>query len=105
MKHNIWINFIVVLALVLGSGGVMLDGQPAAQAAPTASEDYVWNIGGPAFAVAVAGGYAYLGEGFSLTVLDISVPSAPEVVGRLEFLPDIVQGVAVAGTYAYLADG
>jgi hypothetical protein len=105
MKHKIWVNLIVVLALVLGSGGVMLDGQPAAQAAPTASEDYVWHIGGPALSVAVTGEHAYLGEGFGLTILDISIPSAPEVVGRLEFLPDIVHGVAVAGNYAYVADG
>ena len=52
-------------------------------------------------------GYAYLGEGKSLTVLDVSDPSAPVVVGRTAPLPGTVSSVAVAGdpatgpAYAY----
>lgn len=130
MKHKIWINFIVGLALVLGSGGIVPRQPPVAHAASmrqahdatsrgnlapevgastdpanAVSDDHVWHIGGPMYAVAVAGQYAYVGEGFSLTILDISAPSAPVVVGRLEFLPDIVQALAVAGDYAYVVDG
>jgi hypothetical protein len=48
MKHKMWINFIVVLALALGLGGVVPDQQPAAQAASTAAKlrSAPWGISG-----------------------------------------------------------
>jgi hypothetical protein len=137
MKHKRWINFIVVLALSLGSGEVVLGDQQAAQGAPTEARahaasgsnsasvevigayhedvenrDYVWNIGG-VDAVAVVGDYAYVGEGPSLTILDVSSPSTPVVVGRSNLIPyDGPEGhygvdyVTVAGNYAYVgSDG
>ena len=58
---------------------------------------------GPAHAVAVSGTTAYLGSGAALLAVDVSIPSAPAVLGAVD-LPDIVQGVAVAGSYAYVAN-
>ncbi|MFQ5856049.1 MAG: hypothetical protein ACE5LU_10435 [Anaerolineae bacterium] len=62
----------------------------------------VGQIGGPIFAVAVQGNYAYVGVGPRLTVLDISDPSRPAVVGRSSVLSEIVKDVYVSGHYAYL---
>jgi hypothetical protein len=67
--------------------------------------EFVGHIGGVTRAVAVQGNYAYIGEGPRLTILDISDPASPTVVGKMDPLPDIVRGVAVAGDYAYVADG
>jgi hypothetical protein len=130
MKHRIWINFIVVLALALGSGEIMPGEDPAAHAAPTevrshappgervASEqarsafglegvgvDYIGHIGGQVSTVVVVGQYAYVGEGPSLTILDVSAPNAPAVVGRSDVFASNVMGVAVSGDYAYVSAG
>lgn len=64
--------------------------------------ELVGQVGGPVFAVAVQGNYAYLGVGPRLTVLDVSDPSRPAVVGQSKVLPEIVRDVFVAGPYAYV---
>jgi hypothetical protein len=76
----------------------------AMQAAGGPSFEFVSQIGGATYAVAVQGDYAYIGEGPRLTILDISSPSSPTVVGRTDLLPEVVRGVAVVGGYAYIAD-
>ena len=43
----------------------------------------VGSVGGSDFGVAVQGNYAYVGEGRSLLVLDISTPSSPSRVGKV----------------------
>jgi hypothetical protein len=109
-------NPFLVLALLLAvlSTGI----QPSqAQAPPTAQKtttmsiaqsshnvDFVAHLGGFSWAVAVQGDYAYVGEGPRLTVLNISNPGFPQVVGKTAPLPDIVAGVAVVGSYACIAD-
>jgi hypothetical protein len=64
----------------------------------------VGQIGGACYAVAVQGNYAYIGEGPNLTILNVSTPARPVVVGKIR-LPYIVQGIAVSGGMAYVADG
>jgi hypothetical protein len=59
---------------------------------------------GPAYAVAVSDGYAYLGSGAALIVVDVSVPSSPLVAGWV-VLPDVVQDVVFSSGHAYVADG
>jgi len=54
---------------------------------------------------AVQAGYAYIGKGTRLLVLDISKPQSPQLAGSSADMPDIVQAVAVDGHYAYAADG
>ena len=60
---------------------------------------------GHAYAVAVAGSYAYVADGFDggLRVVDVSDPGAPVEVGHLGDL-SIALGVAVAGDFAYVAE-
>jgi len=65
--------------------------------------EFVGQIGGLPYAVAVQGNYAYLGVGPRLVVLDISNPANPMVVGQTEVLPHVVRSVAVVGSYAYVA--
>lgn len=59
-------------------------------------------LGGSAFAVAVDGHIAYLGQGPRLVTLDVSRPSEVALLGMSEVLPGVVQGVQVAGGYAYV---
>ena len=60
-------------------------------------------IGGTIDAVAVQGSYAYIGEGASFVVLNVSNPDAPAVVTRLA-LPGNARDIALSGNYAYVAD-
>lgn len=56
---------------------------------------------GPCEAVDVQGNYAYIGNGPTFQVLDVSNPSSPTIVG--EYLIDkLVQDIAVRGTFAYV---
>ena len=67
--------------------------------------ELVGQIGGATYAaVAVQGDHAYIGEGPRLTILDMSNPATPAVVGKTDLIPGIVRGVAVVGNYAYVAD-
>jgi hypothetical protein len=60
--------------------------------------------GGSCYGVAVQGNYAYVGEGRSLLVLNVSSQSSPTKVAQVS-LPGIVMDVALFGNYAYVADG
>lgn len=65
--------------------------------------ELVTSLGGRAYGVAVQDNYAYVGEGSSLLVLNISTPSSPSLVGRLA-MPGKVMDIALFGQYAYVAD-
>lgn len=54
--------------------------------------------------VAVVGDYAYVADHSGLTVLDVSDPSSPRLVGSLETYRHWAMSVAADGHYAYLAD-
>ena len=60
-------------------------------------------IGGEVNAVAVGSNYAYIGEGSSFVVADISNSTSPSVISRLA-LPGIVRDIALSGQYAYVAN-
>ena len=87
---------------------------PAASSAMQADAEnveFVGHFGGPTLAVAVQGDYAYVGEGqgLRLTILDISNPADPSVVGKTVPIPDNwpdnwIKDIAVDGDYAYVAD-
>jgi hypothetical protein len=111
MKHKLSITFLVA-SLLTSPAAVAQSPQPAGPAAPLGTGftyqaagnlEYVGHIGGPTNAVAVQGAYAYIGEGPALTVLDVSTPGSPSVLGKTTPMPAIVEGVAVAGGYAYVA--
>ena len=64
----------------------------------------VGHWGGAAWAVEIEGTIAYVGQGQSLLLFDISQPSAPLEMGRV-ILPDGVTDIVVSGAYAYVAIG
>ncbi len=64
--------------------------------------EFVSHIGGQTIAVSVQGTYAYVGEGPQLTILDVSDPDGPSVLGKTALLPGIVQAIHVRSTYAYV---
>jgi hypothetical protein len=59
---------------------------------------------GPVAAVSVRDGYAYIGSGTAVVVVDVSDPTRPVRVGLAD-TPDYVQDVTIEGSYAYVADG
>jgi hypothetical protein len=63
------------------------------------------HIGGNALTVAIQGDYAYVGEGYSLTIVDVSNPVSPTRMGQTFPLARIPRAVDVVGDYAYVADG
>lgn len=78
-----------------------------ASAAGSANLEVVGHVGGRTDAADVLGDYAYVGEGPRLTILDVTDPAAPQVVGRTDLWSGLVSGVAVAAddgshTYAYV---
>ena len=62
------------------------------------------SIGGHSACVSISGGHAYVGEGSSLTVVDISAPATPAVVGRIH-LVGAAEDVVVSGSHAFVASG
>ena len=64
--------------------------------------ELVGTIAAPAGVVAISGDYAYLGDGPTLRVYEISDPAAPAAAGSVT-LPAIIYDIAVAGTVAYAA--
>lgn len=64
----------------------------------------IGSLGGFVDAVAVGGGYAYLGEGATLTVLDLTNPAVPLKRGSLR-LAGTIRAVAVQGSTVYAACG
>ena len=98
----------VILASWLASAGTAqtLERRPAdiegsRQPVPWDVE-LVGQVGGPIFAVDVQGQYAYVGIGPRLTVLDVSDPTRPAVVGQSNVLPYTVRDIHIAGHYAYV---
>jgi len=86
----------------------LLSSPPTSANAPTADAEnveFVGHIGGDTHAVAVQRDYAYIGEGGALTILDVSNPAAPSVMGKTVPFPEVVQDVYVSGDYAYVAAG
>jgi PKD repeat protein len=67
--------------------------------------EFVGQIGGESNAVAVQGKYAYVGEGPTMTIFDISDVENPTIVSKTAALPGIVQDIILVGNYAYVAAG
>jgi hypothetical protein len=84
--------------------GLLLLGAALPVCAQEQTVSFVGQIGGECRDVQVVGAYAYVGEGTSLRVLDVSNPARPVPRGRVR-LPGVVQSVFVSGGRAYVTDG
>ncbi len=63
-------------------------------------------LGGKITAVAVAGHFAYIGEGAGLSVIDVSDSEHPRFMSRLPLtLRSYINEITIEGTRAYLAAG
>jgi hypothetical protein len=79
--------------------------QPACSGGQSPADLILHNqIGGVSGAVAAQDGYAYLGVGPRLAILDVSDPAEPFLVGQSQPLHGPVDAFVVAGNYAYVAD-
>ncbi len=72
---------------------------------PTDSQnvEFIGQIGGNTYAVAVQDNYAYIGVGSRLVILNISVPSQLVVVGQTANTLSGVEYVTLVGNYAYVS--
>jgi len=96
-----WRRALLALAVVISS--------PHATTQIAEAEECLPQVGrwpyGPAGAVAVSGGFAYIGSGAVLKIADTSDPSATRVLGEVA-LPNGIADIAVAGPHAFVvADG
>lgn len=64
--------------------------------------ELVGQIGGVSHAVVVRDNFACVGEGSKLTILDISDPGEPLLIGKTAPLPGIVESITLAGNFAYV---
>jgi len=80
-----------------------LFGEATDNALSAQNVEYVGHIGGSTEAIFVQGNYAYIGVGPRLTILDITNPTSPTVVGKTAPMPGIVPDIYVDDNYAYLA--
>jgi hypothetical protein len=109
MRTSTWLQrFLVVMTLpALVSAVPLLPGLPIMFAAHRAPQgmalERVGQIGGITGAMAVSGGYAYVGAGCRVIVFDVSSPSNPIPVGQTGVLGDLVRGIDLAPGYAYVA--
>jgi hypothetical protein len=96
---------LIVTIGLLVPGATRADGvDDAARVAASAENvEVLGYIGGWIQTVDVQEGYAYVGEGHSLTVLDVSSPTSPTIVGKTLPMPGMVGDVIIAGGYAYAA--
>ncbi len=88
---------LVAISIVFASLFVL-----SVQAQDPVNLEVVGYLGRTVQAVYVLDGYAYVGEGPYLTILDISNPVSP--IGQTSRLPDAIQAIHVVGNYAYIAD-
>jgi parallel beta-helix repeat protein len=77
----------------------------AATATHPASLQVVGQAGGAIRTVALQDGYAYVGVGLCLEVVDVSDPADPQVIARTSPFGHSVEDIAVSGTHAYVAAG
>ncbi|MHC4742356.1 MAG: hypothetical protein ACYS8Z_10610, partial [Planctomycetota bacterium] len=73
-------------------------------ASPEKSLSVTGSVAGNSNAVAVNGNYAIIGQGATLTILDISDPCEPAAVGQVR-LADVIRKITVVGNTAYAAGG
>ena len=74
---------------------------PASTTTPPTTVTPITSIGGFLLDATVADGYAYLGEGSSLTVLDLADPQNPTLVARLP-LDRAIRALTIVDTIAYI---
>lgn len=85
---------------VVWAPAVMNAGEAPLQ--PLTALEIAGQIGGQMQGIAVQGGYAYIGVGPRLVILDLSVPDRPTLAGQTSILPGLVHAVTVEGSRAYV---
>src|SRR5690606_31598227 len=109
-SRRLWLcaAVVVLLALIVSihpwdSAAAQSGPGEGAPALPAETVQLIGHYGGVTHDVALQGNYAYVGEGPSLAILDVTNPAAPVLAGKSQVVPGIIFGIAVAGDYAYLA--
>jgi hypothetical protein len=100
-RARLFLSIAFILFLIIGSTfNFPVNANPI-----SSSSEIVSQIGGPIQGLALQSGYAYLGVGFRIEVLDVRNPASIQEVGASTTFTDFVKGIAVSGSYAFVADG
>jgi hypothetical protein len=91
-------NVVLIVLIALAA----LDGGAAAPLAQSMGLTRVGSIPGPAELVKIQGRFVYVAASRTLTIFEISDPSAPARRGAYTF-PDKIWGFTIAGAHAYAA--
>ncbi|PKN95123.1 MAG: hypothetical protein CVU44_00115 [Chloroflexi bacterium HGW-Chloroflexi-6] len=67
-------------------------------------EPLLGQIGGGVLTCSIQEGYAYVGVGHHLVILDIHNPAEPFVTGQTSVLPSIVDNILIRDNYAFVAN-
>jgi len=92
---------MLMIVLMTAAVCVMSAGIGTAEDVNLTFEGHFW---GSTYATVVSGNYAYVGQGQDLVVLDISNPSEPLELGRIDTL-GFVDDIKISGSYASLPIG
>lgn len=113
MRRAFILALLLLSSLLLTNQGMIWDvnAEPAPSFEPqnptipeaTSNMAPVSAFGGGMQAFAVTGNYAYVSEGMSFVVFDISTPANPVEIGRT-MLPDMAWDIKIVGDHAYVAD-
>lgn len=110
-----WFVFVIVMWLfsnnILHAGSVGAQTTTESPVLASARDDTANNvrqinhIEGIITDITVVGNKAYINEGSSLTILDISQPATPHVLGKTRSLSAFITGIVVRGDLAYVTAG
>ncbi len=87
--------------------GLGVPSVPSVEQDDAENVEFVGHIGRDTSAVAVRGDYAYIGDEKTFTIVDVSNPTSPTVVGKTPPIPTPgdVKDIAIHSDYAYVVTG
>ena len=96
--------YTVVDGVTNQAGGATVAGVVSGTGLGARPVDALGSLGGFCDAIVTAGSFAYLGEGATLTVLDLANPAVPVKRGSLR-LAGSIRALALSGSYVFAACG
>src|SRR6266496_2399683 len=95
---------VVIILLIFPNTTVTASSSVNIDAIPTTQQklQLLSQWGGNTLSVYVQGTYAYIGVGPRLNIIDVSNPVSPQLMGKSELFPGVVESVYVVGTIAYI---
>lgn len=104
-SHHLWLHIIIATLLSLAGSFVAAANPPAPpDMFPIEGAEQLRSAGGACYGLTVQGTIAYLGEGTTVTILDVSEPASPRKLASLTF-PALVWDMETDGSLLFVANG